>query len=115
MGLVRGDCKGITGVGFLMDLATQAKTVRAILPEADVRTDQCDVLRVYLHSTKLMGAIDEKNGQIRWSITDLKLEGEVSWVTAPPVLEADASDELEAAALLARELKRMHDAQSRAI
>jgi len=91
-----------------MDLSRQAKVVLAALPKADVRTDKCDILRVYLHPEKLMGAIRQlTDGRINWSITNLASEGEIGCVTAPAKSEGDESDELAAAECLARELIRM--------
>jgi len=91
-----------------MDLSRQAEVVRAIIPEADIRTDQCDILRVYLRSEKLMGAIRQlSDGTINWSVTDLASEAEIGCITAPAELEGEESDELAAAGRLARELKTM--------
>jgi hypothetical protein len=90
-----------------MDLTRQAEVVHALIPEADVRTDQCDILRVYLHSEKLMGAIRQlSDGTITWSVTDLASESEIPCITAPAELGGETSDEMEAANRLARELKR---------
>jgi hypothetical protein len=91
-----------------MDLPRQAEVVRAIIPEADIRTDQCDILRVYLHSEKLMGAIQQSSdGTITWSVIDLASEAEIPCISARPKMEGEESDEMEAANRLARELKTM--------
>lgn len=91
-----------------MDLTNEAEVVHAILPDADVRSDQCDILRVYLHSEKLMGAIRQlTDGTITWSITDLTSEGDIPCILGPAKMQADAPDELEAAERLASELKKI--------
>jgi hypothetical protein len=89
-----------------MDLARQAEVVRSIIPDADIRTDQCDILRVYMHSEKLMGAIRQlSDGRITWSVTYLASEAEISCITAPVELEGEAADDMAAANCLAHELK----------
>ena len=89
-----------------MDLSRQAEVIRALLPEADIRTDQCDILRVYFHSKNLMGAIRRSSDErISWSVIDLALEAEIPCITGPPIREGEEFDEMEAAGRLARELK----------
>jgi hypothetical protein len=47
-----------------------AAVVRSILSTADVRTDQCDILRVY--HAKLIGAVRPRSdGRFEWSVTDV--------------------------------------------
>jgi hypothetical protein len=91
-----------------MDLPRQAEVVRAIVPWADIRSDQCDILRVYLHSEKLMGAIRQRsNGTIAWSVTNLASEAEIPCIAATAEIEGTESDEMEAARRMASELKIM--------
>ena len=89
-----------------IDLKHQSEVVRSILPAADVRTDQCDTLRVY--HAKLFGAVSpQPDGSFEWSVTDLAAEGEVSGIAAPPRVKAVAFSEADAARALATELRRL--------
>jgi hypothetical protein len=89
-----------------VDLKRQASVVRAVLPTADVRTDQCDILRVYY--AKLFGGVRPlSDGRFEWSVTDLADEGEISGIAQPPIVKAIASSEDEAAQALAIELRRL--------
>ena len=89
-----------------IDLKRQSEVVRGILPKADVRTDQCDILRVYY--AKLFGAIrPQSDGRFEWSVTGLAAEGEISGIAAPPMVKATAFSEDEAARALAAELQRL--------
>ena len=89
-----------------VDLKRQSELVRGILPTADVRTDQCNVLRVY--HAKRFGAIrQQSDGRFEWSVTDLAAEGDISGITEPPVAIATVSSEDEAARALAAELQRL--------
>jgi hypothetical protein len=89
-----------------VNLKRLLEVVRGILPTADVRTDQCDMLRVY--HAKLFGAIrPHSDGRFEWSVTDLAAEGEISGIAEPPMVKAVASSQDEAARALATELQRL--------
>ena len=89
-----------------VDLKRQSDVVRSILPTADVRTDQCDILRVY--HAKLFGAVRPRSdGRFEWSVTDLDVEGDDSFSGEPPMVTAIVSSEEEAARALATELQRL--------
>ncbi|MBL9080532.1 MAG: hypothetical protein JNK76_01935 [Planctomycetales bacterium] len=89
-----------------MGLEHQAAVVRELLPHADIRTDQSDVLRVYLGA--FFGGIRPlPEGEFLWLIIDMSEEGEISGIAAPPIIEAVADSESEAARLLATELRRL--------
>ena len=89
-----------------VDLKRQSEVVRGILPTADVRTDQCDILRVY--HAKLFGAVRPRpDGRFEWSVTDLAAEGEISGIAEPPMVKAIVSSEDDAARALANELRRL--------
>ena len=89
-----------------IDLTGQAAAVRAVLPNADVRTDQCDILRVY--HAKLLGAVRPvPDGAFEWSVIDLDSEGDIPCVTGPPIVGGIASSGIDAARAMATELDRL--------
>jgi len=89
-----------------VDLMQQATVVRDILPTADVRTDQCDILRVY--HRHLMGCVMPlPSGGSRWSVIDLAAEGDVVGVSASPIIEAEALSQVDAARAMAVELRQL--------
>jgi len=89
-----------------VDLKRQSEVVRSILPAADVRTDQCDILRVY-HAKHFGSVSPRSDGTFEWAVTDLAAEGEISGVAAPPMVSKTVSSEGEAARELAIELQRL--------
>ena len=90
-----------------IDLNRQAKMVRRLLPNADVRTDQSNVLRVY-HG-KLLGTIEQmSDGKFHWAIIDLRSDGDIpGCVTGPPVAAGNEWLQAQAAGCLAREMDRI--------
>ncbi|MBI1371930.1 MAG: hypothetical protein GC159_04105 [Phycisphaera sp.] len=89
-----------------VDLEQQAKIVRAIVPAADIRTDQSDILRA-CYAMLLGGVRPLPDGSFEWSITDLAEEGPISCITAPPVKKAIEQSQFEAARSMANELSRL--------
>lgn len=96
-----------------MNLEHQARTIREVLPDADVRTDQCEIVRVYLHAEMLTGSIRQiRHDKYEWPIIGLTLAGELSCVTAPPVATSGEDDDIEAARELALKLKLLASQRS---
>ena len=88
------------------DIESQAEIVRAILPTADIRTDQCDILRVCCE--KLFGAVKPlPDERFEWSITDLDAPGDLPCVAAGPIVREVAKSSSDAARNLADAMKRM--------
>src|SRR5262245_48274576 len=88
-----------------MDMALQAKVLRERLPQADVRTDQCDILRANLREPRLMGAIRQtEGGSFEVTVFNLKKSDDFDCILGPPYIRACCETELQAAEFLATQL-----------
>jgi hypothetical protein len=84
-------------------METLAAVMKAILPDADIRTDQCDIVRV--HYKRLLGACHPLPGVgYAWSIADLDAPADIAGVAAPAVASGVAATGPEAAKALANRM-----------